>query len=122
MATQNGNADVVDGLLEKGAAVNVVHQTGFTPLMYAAAADHADAAARLLAAGASISSRDKQDQTPLIIAAINNSVRVSKLLIIAGADPEEKNRKGFSARQYAEASGRPDFIRLFTKKDAPGRS
>ena len=116
MASKNGNAAIVDLLLEAGAEANSTTTTGTTPLMLAAASDNAETVTVLLDAGADINARDlNQGQTALMFAAAPGSTEVIKVLAARGADVdatslvpdplERPSRNGRPARREGRERG-----------------
>ncbi len=78
--------EVVRLLLEGGADVNAIDDTGVTPLHLAAYHGRLKIAQLLLERGARINERDNNNKTPLIWAIENNQLEVTQLLIEAGAN------------------------------------
>ena len=76
LASQQGRADMVKLLIERGANLNVQLNTrgvpwsggGWTPLHHAVARDHRRVASLLLEAGADVSARNDSGRTPLDLA------------------------------------------------------
>lgn len=88
MACKNGNASVIEALLQAGADANSVDERGTTALMSAAASGSADAVKALIAHGADVNAREgSHGQTALIFAAALNRSAAIKVLLEHGADP-----------------------------------
>ena len=71
-AVRDGDVDLVQDCLHKGAAVHYKDGEGMTPLHQAAVKGYTDVTKVLLEAGASVSAVDKLGQTPLHKAAWDN--------------------------------------------------
>ena len=77
-----------------GADVNLTHDDGLTPLMFAVKEDHLPCVKELIKAGADVNLLDGQGQTPLIFAANKGHVQCVKELMKAGDDVNKPNRNG----------------------------
>ena len=87
IASRNGNAPVVQVLLQAGADAVAATSTGTTPLMLAAASGNVEAVKALLAAGADLEAKESSmQQTPLMFAAAFSRVEVMQVLVGAGAN------------------------------------
>jgi uncharacterized protein len=87
IASQNGNAAVIEALLNAGADPKTPTANGTTPLMLAAASGKADAVQLLLKHGADVRARESaRGQTPLMFAAASGRVEAMQALITAGAE------------------------------------
>ncbi len=90
-ASMGGTVDVVALLLEKGADINTVDNTGVSPLIAAASVDDAAVAKLLLAKGAAVNTRATgvgQSATALMGAAYNGNAELTRLLLERHADLE----------------------------------
>ena len=81
LASENGHAQVVKLLLDKGANPAFLDRRGRTPLHAAASAGHTAVAHLLLDAGGSADAPDHNGETPLMQACLNNHVSVLRLLL-----------------------------------------
>jgi ankyrin repeat protein len=87
MACTNGNAAVIEALLNAGADAKSVKANGTTPLMTAAASGSVDAVKVLLDRGAEINAKESvHGQTALMFAAALNRADAVRLLLARGAD------------------------------------
>jgi ankyrin repeat protein len=87
LASQNGNAALIDLLIKAGADPKAPTTSGTTPLMLASASGHADAVRVLLAAGADPNAKESaRGETALMFAATYNRVDAMKALIAGGAE------------------------------------
>lgn len=88
LASQTGNADIIEALLAAGADPNGANDLGTTPLMLAAASGRADAVKALLDHGAQVNARElSHGQTALMFAAALNRDAAVRMLLQRGADP-----------------------------------
>ncbi len=86
MAAQNGNALMIELLLDAGAEANVASTLGVTPLMMAAATGRVDAVKLLVVRGADVNAQEQTyGQTPLMFAAAHNRPEAIGMLIELGA-------------------------------------
>ncbi|KAG0412004.1 hypothetical protein HPB47_010864 [Ixodes persulcatus] len=81
IASSVGHADIVSSLLERGAQVNAVNQTGHTSLHYAASKGHLEVARLLLEQHADVNARDHMGSTPLHRAASLGHDHVVRLFL-----------------------------------------
>jgi ankyrin repeat protein len=87
IASNTGNAAILDLLLKAGADANLANSHGTTPLMLAAASGKADAVKTLLDHGANVNARElSRRQTALMFAAALNRDAVVRLLASRGAE------------------------------------
>jgi len=91
IAAETGNAAAVDLLLAEPSVRTEVnshaeYKTGWTPMMVAAAKDHAEIIDKLFAIGADVNQTDNQNRNSLFIAAVNGQVDAAKKLTALGAD------------------------------------
>jgi len=114
-ASIKGHIDVVRQLLKMGAKVN---HPGWTPLHYAASADHehsVEIAALLLEHNAYIDAESPNQSTPLMLAAQYGSEAMVNLLLNAGADVQLRNQLGLTAVDFARRSEREFMVRLLDR-------
>ncbi|WP_341352946.1 ankyrin repeat domain-containing protein [Comamonas denitrificans] len=113
LACIKGRLDFVERLLQKGAQAN---RPGWTPLHYAASADHPDsvAIARLLIQEhyAYIDAQSPNGSTPLMLAAQYGSQAMVELLLEEGADSHVRNQLGLAAQDFAQRSQRDYLVEL----------
>lgn len=82
-AADQGNPEVVQALIEAGAAVDIETPSGWTALMLAASRGHADTVRLLVNAGAELRVRNAQGQTALALAQKRRHPEVARLLLVA---------------------------------------
>ncbi len=89
LAAKNGNAALIEILLEAGGNANDADANGTTPLMYSAASGNTDAVKLLLEGGAEANATDSTNgQTALMFAAAQGRREVVRILAAGGADPD----------------------------------
>jgi ankyrin repeat protein len=114
-ALQNGNADVLKGLIEEGINVNIVRD-GASPLMLAASKGQTEIAEILLQAGVNINAVNDDGWTALHKAAFDQAeTGIVELLLQSGIDSEAKNKSGKAALSIAEEKGHRDIARVIKK-------
>ncbi|MDR1385118.1 MAG: ankyrin repeat domain-containing protein, partial [Planctomycetaceae bacterium] len=115
VATQNGQLDIVEYLVERGADVNakdtdmgnipflMAATSGKTPLMFAARNNYLEIVKYLIKNGADVNAKDNNSITPFKFAAGNNYLEITKYLIENGADVNVKNNDGKTPLDYAKS-------------------
>jgi ankyrin repeat protein len=104
----NGDAAIIQALLNAGAGVDVANADGDTPLMLAAASGSADAIKALLDHGAAINAKEPvRGETPLMFAAGRNRADAVKFLIARGADPAATSTVVKLERPLFDEDGNP---------------
>ncbi len=121
-AVQEGNKDVAELLIAKGADVNATDKDGKAPLHYAANAvkGQKHVVEFLIAKGADVNARDKDGQTPLHRAAnaVMGKKRTVELLIAKGADVNARDKDGQTPLSEAAESHHKDLVDLLIKHGA----
>jgi ankyrin repeat protein len=124
VAADQGQAEILDFLLRKGADANAADKEGRTPLLWAAAFANHQTVQTLLAYGAHVNAQSHLGKTSLMLAAGDTeelgsrgnaaSVRV---LLAAGADVTLKDHHGDTAQTLARkrvGKDAHDIIELLT--------
>ncbi len=95
-AAYDGNRELIEALLKRGANVNTVEgELGYTPLMWASMKDyHNDSVRLLIEAGANLNARNSKGETALMIALKESGKRNAELLVDKGADFTIANNDG----------------------------
>lgn len=96
-ASQKGNLEIVQALLNAGAYPNMKSKREFTALSFAAHEGYPEVVEALLAAGADINTQHDMGITPLMFASFYGKLPVVKILLDAGADVNIQNIDGNTA-------------------------
>ncbi len=98
-------------LLAKGSNPNLADRDGTTPLMQAALLGFGEGVDLLVRSKATIDAQNRKGETALILAVLSNKTEIVRALIKAGANADKKDSvQGYSAREYAQRSGRTNGI------------
>lgn len=113
LACQNGNTEMVELLLERGADPNTTIRGGETVLMTAARTGRPGPVKALIARGAVVDAKERRGQTALMWAAAEGHSETVDLLIRSKADfrtvlPDS----GFTALFFAARAGRREVVRI----------
>ncbi|KAG7257531.1 hypothetical protein CRUP_008162 [Coryphaenoides rupestris] len=100
-ALNNGDLEVVKGVLVKAEDVNRTLQGGRKPLHYAADCGQAEILEYLLSQGAD--APDKHGLTPLLSAIYEGHLSCVRILLAKGADKDWKGPDGLNALEAAES-------------------
>jgi ankyrin repeat protein len=116
LASKNGNATIIQQLVNAGADPNDVLYTvnaGETPLMLAARSGQSDAVQALLNAGASITARESWNgQSALMWAAAEGHGAVVETLLERGADLSARSNSGTTPLLFAVRKGSLESVRV----------
>lgn len=118
LAARNGDLAEVQRLINAGASVNVIDESGTTPLHWAAFGGHQRVVKELIAEGALVNVPDKDSFSPLDTAAQKGFAKIVQLLIKAGANLEARDRDGGTALYAAAGKGHIRIVRLLLKAGA----
>jgi len=110
-AVDNGNREMVELLLSRGANVKENSDSGRTVLMRLDEDATSDLVWDLINAGAEENVKRETGDTPLMAAAYQDNVEVLKALLEAGADVNSKNEDGQTALMIAADNGRLQNVR-----------
>jgi ankyrin repeat protein len=118
-AARDGNAVLVDYLIEKGAKTDIQNNQGKTPLHLAATFDRKDAVAALVKRGAALETRDPYGRTAFVLCARERGgVGTAKLLLDAGADINARDKFDETALGLAAWRGKREFVDMLLEKGA----
>uniref|UniRef100_A0A8R1XWH9 ANK_REP_REGION domain-containing protein n=1 Tax=Onchocerca volvulus TaxID=6282 RepID=A0A8R1XWH9_ONCVO len=118
-ATYMGHEEIVQILLNAGAAVDYADVLGWSPLMWAVYKNHYACAELLIEFKAHINLTDEEDSlTPLIVAAGRGYVNFVELLINAGAEINACDKFGSTALIWAARRGYKPIIELLLNAGA----
>ena len=107
-----GHTEITQMLLEAGAPVN---QSGWTPLIYAAARNQLDIARLLIARNADVNAAAENGITALMMASREGHLPMLLLLLEHGADAKRISPHGQSALQLARLRGHADIESMLLK-------
>jgi ankyrin repeat protein len=122
-ASMEGCETVARLLIERGADVDLVSDTGFTPLMGAIQNGHEQVARLLLDCGALLEKvRAGDGFTALAIAAVAGRPGLIKLLLERGADPSPVSIDELEPLAYAALKGHDDVVKILLDGGASAAS
>lgn len=110
-AIDNGNREMVELLLSRGADVKRRGESGRTILMRLDDDATSDLVWDLINAGAEVNAKSETGDTPLMAAAYEENGEILKALLEAGADVNSKNEDGQTALMVAAEHGRLQNVR-----------
>lgn len=111
VAVENGNLEITEFLLTRGAKINSKNADKRTPLMMLDEDAGAELVNLLLRFGAKINLADKEGNTALMFAAEYASSEVAQALISAGANVNAVNKKGETALMRAADGGELENVK-----------
>ncbi len=117
-AVDNGNREMVELLLARGANVNAKNGFGRTVLMRISEEATSDLVWDLINAGAEVNVKTETGETALMAAAYVNNVEALKALLDAGADMNMQNEDGQTALMVAAENGRLQNVRALVHAGA----
>ena len=104
LAARHARTQIIQLLIESGAAVNGVEESGKTALHVASSSGHRDAVEALIKYGANVRVLDKAGNTPLHEAARHGHVQIAQYLVENGAVAQDKNLESMEALHYAQTT------------------
>ncbi|KAG4270013.1 hypothetical protein FPRO04_11845 [Fusarium proliferatum] len=129
IAAYFGLAELVEYLLDMGAAVDIADRTGRTPLSYASEQGHEAIMVVLLERGAKVDSQDGEivpkwhyenenaGRTPLSFATEQGHEAAVHILIANGASASVRSKSGRTPLSYAVEDKRESLVRLFLETE-----
>ena len=115
-AAQNGHAEIVAFLLDKGAEVNRPNIAGETPLHYAVGLPDPAVVNLLLARGANLNARTTDGRSPLRMATAFAQLGSIQALLDKGADARDTLPNGQTLLHMTARVGPPEAIALFVSR------
>ena len=117
-ASDNGQLDVVETLLDQGSDVNEVDSRRWTALLVASITGKLEVAKLLIERGAYVNLRSRAGWTPLLTASRYGNLEVARLLLDHGADVNAKTRDRFTALRLAPLGGYLHVAQLLVERGA----
>lgn len=111
-AAEQGKAEIVALLLDRGADPEAGNLAGSTALHIAAKLGHEPVVRLLLERKLDANAANLAGVTPLMLAARSGNASAVRLLIAAGARLDAKDRTGMTARDVAQKLGRSELLPL----------
>jgi ankyrin repeat protein len=118
MAAKQGQKDIVDLLIAKGASLSTKDDMSATLLHNAAIGGLVEFSRRLVTEGTSLDDLDARGRTPLHYAVKQGSLDIVEALVEKGADLNVKGKDERTALHIAEDWGYEEIIRLLEAKGA----
>lgn len=118
LAAYNNRTDLMEMLLQSGAAVNSAERLGCTSLSLACARGHRSFVELLLQAGADVHFRNKDGRTGLLIACHGGHVDVVDSLLRARADVHDTDHDGYSGLIFAAENGNLELVQKLVGRGA----
>jgi ankyrin repeat protein len=109
-ATAGGHTEIIQALLNKGAAVNVKGEEGVTALIYAVEKGDTDRVCDLLAKGVDPNATDADGNTVLNKATAGGHTEIIQALLNKGAAVNAKDKEGVTALFYAVEKGDANML------------
>ncbi len=116
-ASDTGRIDLVQLLLDAGAAIEAIDSIGWTPLMAAIAQGASALVDHLLHRGANPNHVGRED-TPLTLAVSDGAAPIVALLLERGADPSLRRPDGWTPLMLAAYSGDRSLVQLLLEHGA----
>jgi uncharacterized protein len=112
LACLNGDGEMVEELLSRGADARASRRTGETALMIAAGSGSVRAVDSLIGHGADINAAESsQGQTALMWAAAEGHTEIVNLLVAKGADIHLATKSGFTVLAFATIANDGDAVK-----------
>jgi len=118
LASRKGFVRMVEFLLLKGAAVDIVDKEGNTALMEASKLGHADVAELLIKAGATTTLKNKAGDTALIEATASGHEHVVNILLRGNAKVDSEGYLGYTALMQASMKGYQNLVEILLNAGA----
>jgi len=114
-ASKNGEAKVVENLINKNTDVNCKDEKGLTPLHHAVKIQSESLVKLLVKSGANVNEKNKNGNTPLMFAVGVKNKRLVRYLINKGADVNKKNKNGQTALYIADRLKLDEIVGVLKK-------
>lgn len=117
-AIYDGNIELVQFMLNKGADVNGMTKEGWTPLMEAADEGHMDILNLLITKGAKVNAATKDGFTALMVAVDEGHGEIAQVLIQKGAKLDATTEQGWDVFMEAIDEGQTEIVSMLIQKGA----
>lgn len=107
---------IVQALLEKGADIDSLDETLFTPLHLAVESGNEQGVNLLIKKGANVGVKTEEGETPVHLAAFQGSPSILKTLVKSGALLHSLNNNGKSALHFASYAGKEDAVKYLLQQ------
>ncbi len=121
-AAMAGHANVIEVLIDGGADVSLMDNSGNTALLVASEKGYSEVVELLIKGGADVNQQVhktvvfvKQIRTPMVKAFENKHFKVLELLLAAGADINVRDEKGRTILMKASESGDAEMVEFIMK-------
>lgn len=118
VAAEQGNLDIVQELIRRGANVNLDDIDSWTSLICAAKEGHIEVVQELLENGANLEHRDMGGWTALMWAAYKGRTEVARLLLDKGANPNITGQYSVYPIIWAAGRGHGEIVHLLLQHSA----
>lgn len=125
VSAARGNLSLCKLLVKLGANINIVSDSGYTPLMWSLANGASDEVAEFLLKSGADPEPDAKSKisfstttTPLVLAATNGMVDIVKILLRHGVSVNNQDGDGWTALKRAADSGHMDIVSHLLKAGA----
>ena len=115
---RRGNCEIAKLLIDNGADVNAVGESGLTAIRMAVVNDHKELVRLLIENRADVCAADQDGVTAIHTAAIHNRKELVQLLIENGADVNAVGKGGLAAIQIALSDNRKELVQLLVANGA----
>ncbi|XP_015258829.1 PREDICTED: ankyrin-3-like isoform X20 [Cyprinodon variegatus] len=121
LAAKEGHVDLVQELLDRGAAVDSSTKKGNTALHISSLAGQAEVVKILTKRGADINSQSQNGFTPLYMAAQENHLDVVRYLLENGGNQSIATEDGFTPLAIALQQGHNQVVSILLENDTKGK-
>ena len=118
IACENGNIEMAELLLSKGANVNMQTNNGSSSLMVASRYGHSDVVQTLLDKDAEVNMQNNNGSASLMFASQNGHNDVVKTLLDKGAQVNMQDNDGWSSLMIASQKGHSDTVKVLLDNHA----
>lgn len=117
-AIPSAEAEMIDFLISRGAAIDAVNKSGMTPLHVAVENNRLDVVRLLVNKGASIENKNQDAFSPLHLAVEKGFLDIAVFFLDQGADIKTKDRRRFTPLHSAVMLGNAEMVKLLIERSA----